>query len=388
MHFRGGAMSAHGPTGHSGNDCVQDVGPNRPKRLDAITGLKIVALLLVFYWHSPLPKSGVPDLGARCCELFFVASGFLVAYSRHGKFPESFRGTLEYVLNKIRHAYPVYLVSLVLSVAWMFLSDGVEWLRPDYLCALPFHIILCQSWISGIAMLYNGAAWFLSSLLVCYALAPVIDWALGRLSKRIGEMGGAAFLMLFSAAARLLVDFGAQSNPVFFSVSLHTFPPIRLLEFSMAYGAGALFLIKRVNVETARSGPKKLALSAIELAVVVAMVYFIVHFNDTWPRVYYVILFVPVVFLFAYSGGVVSRLLSLRVFGLMDSVELEFYLLHQPVIRVISAFLAIFGISWVKKTAALAFVVTIAISIILAYGLRSHRRTRKSHEHQDELLSG
>lgn len=55
-------------------------------RLHAIAGLKIVALMVIFYWHSPLPKVGMPDLGARCVELFFVASGFLVAYARWGRF--------------------------------------------------------------------------------------------------------------------------------------------------------------------------------------------------------------------------------------------------------------------------------------------------------------
>lgn len=162
----------------------------RPPRLHSIAGLKIVALLIIFYWHSPLPKDGVPDLGARCVELFFVSSGFLVAYTHRGSFSGSINGALDYVLRKVKIAYPVYLISLVLSVVWLFLANGGRWLTPGYLLALPFHLGLCQSWISEIAMLYNGAAWFFSTVLVCYALSPTIDSLLNRLSKRFGDRGG------------------------------------------------------------------------------------------------------------------------------------------------------------------------------------------------------
>ena len=55
---------------------------NRPdgKRtgsIGSLNGLKAAAMILVFWWHSPMNKPDSPDLGLRMCEIFFVLSGFL-----------------------------------------------------------------------------------------------------------------------------------------------------------------------------------------------------------------------------------------------------------------------------------------------------------------------
>lgn len=45
------------------------------QRIGSLAGLKVIALLLLFWWHSPIPNPNV-DIGARVCEFFFVVSGF------------------------------------------------------------------------------------------------------------------------------------------------------------------------------------------------------------------------------------------------------------------------------------------------------------------------
>lgn len=339
-------------------------------RLYSVTGLKVVALLIIFYWHSPLPKEGMPDLGARCVELFFVASGFLVAYTHRGRFSERIDDDLSYVLRKVKKAYPAYILSVVLSVVWLLLVNGSEGLTSGYLSALPFHLILCQSWISGIAMLYNGAAWFLSAILVCYALAPTIDSALNRLSRRFGDRGGAIALLLASATIQLLVELGTRINPTLFSVPLYTFPPFRFLQFSMAYGAGALFLLFDFQTEDKSDSAEFLIASLIEIALSILSVYVIVRFDGTWMRSHYAILFVLVVYVIACGKGAVGRVLSLPIFKLMERIELEFYLLHQPVIRLVIALLALAGFFWVKKAAAIAFVATVLLSYLFVLAPR------------------
>lgn len=45
--------------------------------INSLTGIKVIALLLLFVHHSSLPKLPF-ELGSRMCELLFVISGFLV----------------------------------------------------------------------------------------------------------------------------------------------------------------------------------------------------------------------------------------------------------------------------------------------------------------------
>lgn len=45
------------------------------QHLSSLGGIKVIAMLLLFWWHSSIPNPNV-DLGARTCELLFVTSGF------------------------------------------------------------------------------------------------------------------------------------------------------------------------------------------------------------------------------------------------------------------------------------------------------------------------
>lgn len=45
------------------------------QHLSSFWGIKVIAMLLLFWWHSSIPIPNV-DLGARTCELLFVTSVF------------------------------------------------------------------------------------------------------------------------------------------------------------------------------------------------------------------------------------------------------------------------------------------------------------------------
>lgn len=45
------------------------------QHLSSLGGIKVIAMLLLFWWHSSIPIPNV-DLGARTCELLFVTSVF------------------------------------------------------------------------------------------------------------------------------------------------------------------------------------------------------------------------------------------------------------------------------------------------------------------------
>lgn len=147
----------------------------------------------------------------------------------------------------------------------------------------------------------------------------------------------------------------------------------------MAYGAGALFLRASRRNETKSAAIDLLVASVVELCISALVLYAAICFDGVWPRAYFVFMFVPVVYVFARGRGVVSWVLSLPIFDRASSIELEFYLLHQPVIRVVAALLALAGIVWVKKTAAIAFVATVALSALFVLALRLIGREGGSH---------
>lgn len=131
-----------------------------------------------------------------------------------------------------------------------------------------------------------------------------------------------------------------------------------------------MFLIFDSQAEDKSSFTDFLISSAIEVGLSIIMVYAIVRFDGTWLHSYYAILFVPVVYMAARGEGTVSRVLSLPIFKWVEHIELEFYLLHQPMIRLVTVLLAMAGFVWVKKAAAIAFVTTLLISYLFVFALR------------------
>lgn len=74
----------------------------------------------------------------------------------------------DYMCNKISSMLPLQWLSVILAVIVLHLS--VNW------DIIP-HLLLLQSYIpeKGFEFFnYNGVAWFLSSLMFCYALSPVV----------------------------------------------------------------------------------------------------------------------------------------------------------------------------------------------------------------------
>lgn len=69
-------------------------------RIHSLSGLKVIAILLIFWWHSWLNNPPC-DLGARCCEFFFVASGFLVYYSHKDTSSCTWKASFNAVLRKL-----------------------------------------------------------------------------------------------------------------------------------------------------------------------------------------------------------------------------------------------------------------------------------------------
>ena len=85
-------------------------------KLNNLQGLRFIGFLLIFlnhsYWDLGIGK--VFDFGARGVEIFFVLSGYLVAYNYTDKdLDSSFKGSLNYVYKKLKKFYALHLVTFV-----------------------------------------------------------------------------------------------------------------------------------------------------------------------------------------------------------------------------------------------------------------------------------
>jgi peptidoglycan/LPS O-acetylase OafA/YrhL len=231
---------------------------SRPIR--ALTSIRFLAAFWVVFHHfgAPLVPKGWAHLetlrmrGGAGVSLFFVLSGFILAYNYAGSRTVSLRGFLSARFARI---YPVYLVSMLFAFP-MFLHISVAERGPS---AGTLHstgqLALClgllQSWFPMKALLLNPPGWSLSAEWFFYSVFPF--WMNSVRARAF--LGSAVFAVPVLWAASLLLmlplpwidarieDCCSTTLPVRLRGFLSDFYPlIRLPEFLVGCSFGILHL--------------------------------------------------------------------------------------------------------------------------------------------------
>ena len=113
----------------------------RTGKIKALTGLRVIAAMWVVLFHfRPLSREAAPDFseslapvlncGAQGVDLFFVLSGFVLAWNYLDTLGPSFspQATLRFLWLRLARVWPVYLVTLHIAALWIA-GLWLAWLR-------------------------------------------------------------------------------------------------------------------------------------------------------------------------------------------------------------------------------------------------------------------
>ena len=310
------------------------------KRINSLTGIQVSTFLLIFLWHADFPKPAI-DIGARGCEILYLISGFLIAYN-HFYDETDLRKSLCNALKRYLKYLPLHLTTLI--AAKIIINNSYD------LFATILNGLLLQSWAKDVyvAMSYNGAAWFLSALLFCYFSGSVFMRYLRKYDGKI----------LFSVTFLIRFLFEYLNSVLSLGFNIHTFAFVRMLEFLMGMELYSIFSSFEDKQLSSRM------CSVLEILSFVIYVLLCRIFNDLLPRSMFVLFFCPLLLIFSFDRGILSKILSFRIFSLFKGIQFQFYMWHINIINLVV--LNIGGITWYIKT-ALMFVMTIAVSLISKY---------------------
>ncbi len=96
--------------------------------------------------------------------------------------------------------------------------------------------------------------------------------------------------------------------------------------------------VSKVRME---SGKYQYVFSFLEIGIFTVVVALCFIMRDDWIRGYYIIFWALLIMVFSFDGGILSSLLSIKAFNFIGEVQFEFYILHQPLIRVVQAVISI-----------------------------------------------
>jgi peptidoglycan/LPS O-acetylase OafA/YrhL len=322
--------------------------------------------VVLFHFHlTPLP--GVAEVvgvlgplitsGSLGVDLFFVLSGFVIAYTYLDELGPALRAraTARFVWARACRLWPVYLLVLHLFGAWMVLratigSDGeiaFQAVQPvldvgQYLQQLVLVQLWDDAYFDGAS--WVGSTWSISAEWLAYLLFPVAALVLFRMRRLplLVLAGGAMVLMLPMTWAYL-------------SAGSSYFPWSWLVRILCGFGAGALaYLVVRRLHWTSRA---RLGASAVAAALPVVMAAGLLLGELAGPgRGGAVILLFPLlVAALAVADRGPAALLSTPVLVYGGRLSYGLYLVHIPLFEVY--WLAMRRFAWLAPHTALAHVV-------------------------------
>lgn len=282
--------------------------------------LRVIGAGFIFINHVwaflPFP---IPDFGARGVELFFIMSGLLLSYNHYYDFCErpSTKECILFAVERIKKYYALHLLTL-LAMGYIQVNylDGIEFPIRKAIASM----LLIQSWIpnSQYYTVYNGVAWFLSSILFCYFVFPK---SIHFYKRTIRNNYLIAIFLFFLFYLYLLLWGGVRKLEVpNQDWLLYIFPIYRVFQFEM----GVLLGLLAKKLDKSISGIKT------SLVVLGYLIVFLVC-----DKVCEAPLFFAIELFFVFMLVSIDREKSSfekLLFGSLSSISFDFYLIHHVVV--------------------------------------------------------
>jgi peptidoglycan/LPS O-acetylase OafA/YrhL len=286
-----------------------------------------------------------------------VTAGFLVGYRHYGKLvTASLRQSWDYVAAKIARIWPVHFIAFLIISVYLAVSDPHDFFSLSSAWKAVVNLCLLQAWTTD-PFTFNSVSWFVSALLFCYFASPFLMSVLRRSRCVIASAFAGC------AALRIAIELWCGSGSVIPQIYLHTFPLIRCMEFFMGMLMVPAFYTVKETLESRDPARVRTGMTAAELIAASAYIFLMYRMEGVWIRGYFVPAACVLVFTYALNEGLISRLLSVKLFALFAMIQTEFYLFHQVIIRVLGP-----AITWMSHSvfvqSVILFFITVAASAL------------------------
>lgn len=360
---------------HNSNSEKSSVPP-----LDALTGLRFFAAFGVFLYHALMHLYGRSDfwiISGGAVSFFFVLSGFILTYVYQRRLTRS--GVAMFYVTRLARIWPLHV--FVLAIAFVFQYQTKYQYYPDLLPKLLGHLLLVQSWVplESWPMDFNGVAWSISTEFGFYLAFP---WLL-LLGRRRFAVAYLAIAALTAVGLILINPSSPEKHRLVFTV-VYCHPLFRLLEF-----ASGMMVAHAYSLGWHRPLERLPAWShgIFELGALVWMAWLVtLNANAGFftPRSgffpHYTTAFqwistggwlakgaglapgaVVIIWVFAWSRGPISYLISRPFIVYLGEISYSFYLVHYIVLN------QLFRLDWYSPVlyVAAALLVSLGVSSLL-----------------------
>lgn len=316
------------------------------KKLPALTGVRFFAALAVLLSHFahrgivavPVAVTDFLDGGRTAVTLFFVLSGFILAYNYTALTSPMER--IKFYASRIARIYPVTLLAVLLGALGMIyaiinrgsgvLTDWYALKQANFFNlggSLLAQLTMTTGWLPAASLNqpWNSPAWSIACEMFFYALFPVLLVKMRLMNaRRLTLTLGSAFALqcVIIWAAREMAPNGQKG----FLVS--QFPLTHLFEFLMGIAAALFFL--RGGKEWVAKGRRRVVLLVGALLPLIALAYF----RPVDPAYLLMTPFFAILILtLAVSPSRRPSVLAWSPFILLGEASFSLYMIHVPLMN-------------------------------------------------------
>ena len=317
-----------------------------------MNGLRGLAALIVVIFHGGWGWFGVlrPPGAYLAVDLFFVLSGFVIAYSYEARFASGMTVRQFFVVRMIRF-YPLYILGTALSVLLLVMKicyQGAQ-LVEYKIVDVPFALAMLPSLPSprfnpppmGLYPL-NGPAWSL--------FAEMIANLVYAASYRYWSIKNILIAMFISAALMLSTDWFAVGEGWGAGGAYWPSFPFALFRVFYAFPAGVL--IYRITHE------RRLQFPQINTWAILALFPFLLMWNTGLMCRISMLVGIPLLVAVAAKSEPIGMLKSLC--AVLGGASYAIYAVHWPLINLTVAAVASFGFD--RSSHIIGFVFIVAIT--------------------------
>lgn len=326
------------------------------RKMPPLTGIRFfLAIWVVIYhqvgadraWfdglHLPQPVNSLLLTGYAAVSVFFVLSGFVLAYNYDLSATWSKRERWRFAIARFSRIYPAYFLGLLCMaplLAYRITLYPGEAIGESIAGLLNFTLL--QSWLPQTALTWNDPGWSLSNESFFYACFPVVGVLLWRVSSPRTFVAWTAGLWALSVLAPLWAiwlpapGFGDAPATIRMSAAspwtniVRYNPLIRLPEFCVGILISRIFFWlqsrgTRLEFRGYRLYLPGIAVMLLFLSQAHRIPYPLVHNGLLLP------VYACIVLGFAFSGGLLARWLSTKVLVFLGNASYSMYILHVPI---------------------------------------------------------
>ncbi len=264
-------------------------------------------------------------------DFFFVLSGFILSRNYEAKLAQGYP-ICTFLLLRLGRIYPLHIFMLLLMVAFealpyvfpileKFVGHSPFSTPEKNLFGLFTNLLLIHNLNIHTMTTWNGPSWSISAEFWCYIIFALTFAYINKPAIMMGVLAAAAaaFLLFYVGWLGAHLDFGV----------------VRCM-YGGACGYFGWKLWQRISTHPPQLQPWMWA--CVEIAAVVACVYYIAHYAYGQLSLLGPIVFMLFIVLFCYEKGVVSTLLKTKAFNKLGVLSFSIYMVHAFILsRLINA---------------------------------------------------